>query len=191
MAVVRTAYPALATARLRLRQFRLDDTDAMHECYGSAEAMQYWNRPAHARRIETERAVRRSIVFRPAKRVVWAVADAGTDRCLGMVNYHNCDLRYRSADIGYMINPAHQRQGIAGEAVGALIGHCFDVLKLHRLTAFIDTDNIASQALAEKFGFRREGLLRETIFLGGAWRSDYVYGLLEGEHELARRTTTK
>jgi cobalt/nickel transport system permease protein len=29
--------------------------------------------------------------------------------------------------------------------------------------------------------FRLEGVLRETLFLGGAWRDDCVYGLLAGE----------
>ncbi len=174
-------HPVLATARLRLRPFRLDDTDAMHACFGDAEAMRFWNRPAHARRIETERVVRRFIASVPSKRLVWAVAEAGSDACLGMVNYHNADLRQRSADIGYFIAPAHQRRGIASEAVGALLGHCFGPLGLHRVTAFIDPENVASCRLVERFGFRCEGRLRETIFLGGAWRDDLVYGLLERE----------
>ncbi len=174
-------HPVLATDRLRLRQFRLDDTDAMHACFGDAEAMRFWNRPAHARRIETARVVRRCIVSAPSKRRVWAVAETGGDECLGMVNYHNADLRHRSADIGYFIHPAHHRQGVATEAVGALLEYCFGPLGLHRLTAFIDPENVASCRLVERFGFRREGLLRETIFLGGAWRDDCVYGLLEGE----------
>lgn len=177
----RPPHPVLATDRLRLRPFRLDDTDAMHGCFGDALAMRFWNRPAHARRIETERAVRRFMVAAPSRRLVWSVAEAGSDACIGMVNYHNADLRQRSADIGYFIHPAHHRRGIATEAVGALLGYCFGPLGLHRLAAFIDPENVASCRLVERFGFRREGRLRETIFLGGAWRDDCVYGLLEGE----------
>ena len=169
-------HPTLTTPRLRLRPFRADDTNAMHECYADPEAMRFWKRPPHATSRQTERAMRR--VMTPAKRRAWAVADAQTDLCLGMVNYHNADLSHRSADIGYMIHPARHGQGIATEAVTALVDHCFGLLALHRLTAFIDPENTASIRLAENLGFRREGLLRETLFLNNAWRSDLVYGLL-------------
>lgn len=174
-------FPELATARLRLRAFRMDDVEAMHACYGDAGAMRFWNRPAHRRRSETERVVRRSMAFRPARRLVWAVAEAGSDRCIGMVNYHNADRRQRSADIGYMIQPAQHGRGIATEAVRALIDHCFGVARFHRVQAVIDPENAASRRLVERFGFRCEGILRETLFLGGAWRDDCVYGLLEQE----------
>src|SRR4051812_9637275 len=79
------------------------------------------DRPVHTRRIETERAVRNSIDCTPSYYRVWAVADAATDRCLGMVNYHDGHIRSQRVTIGYIINPAHHRQGIATEAVSALL----------------------------------------------------------------------
>lgn len=174
-------HPTLTTPRLHLRPFCADDTNAMHECYADPGAMRFWNRPPHTTRRQTERAMRHVMTAAPAKRRAWAVADATTGLCLGMVNYHNADTRHRSADIGYIIHPAHHGQGIATEAVAALIDHCFGPLALHRLTAFIDPENTASRRLAERLGFRREGLLRETIFLNNAWRSDLVYGLLRSD----------
>jgi hypothetical protein len=59
-------HPTLATPRLRLRQFRPEDTDAMHECFADPEAMRFWNTPVHTNRIETERAVRRFIDCTPS-----------------------------------------------------------------------------------------------------------------------------
>jgi [ribosomal protein S5]-alanine N-acetyltransferase len=79
-------HPVLVTARLRLRQFRPEDADAMHECFANPEAMRFWNTPVHTKRIETERAVRRFVDCTPSYYRFWAVADAATDRCLGMVN---------------------------------------------------------------------------------------------------------
>ena len=174
-------FPALATARLRLRAFRLDDVDAMHACYGDAEAMRFWNRPAHVRRSETERVVRRSTVFAPGKRLIWAVEEAAGGQCIGMVNYHNADLAQRHAEIGYLLRRDRWGRGLAREAVGAVLGHCFGAMALHRVQAVIDPENTASRRLVEGFGFRLEGVLRETLFLGGAWRDDCIYGLLEGE----------
>ena len=172
-------HPILSTPRLRLRQFRAEDTEAMHECFASPEAMRFWNRPAHTKRIETERVVRSCIDCTPSYYRFWAVADAKTDRCLGMVNYHDGHIRSKRAAIGYIIDPAHHRQGIATEAVSAMLGFCFGELGLHRVQAFIHPDNIASRTLVEKLGFCCEGLLRDNLRVGDEWRSDLLYARLE------------
>ncbi len=181
MAKEPASHPTLSTARLRLRRFHADDTDAMHGCFSDAQAMRYWNRTAHTKRIETERAVRSYVDCTPAYYRFWAVADATTDRCLGLVNYHDGHIRSRRVAIGYIIDPAHQRQGIATEAVSAMLAFCFGELGLHRVQAFIHPDNVASCRLVEKLGFRREGLLRDNLRVGEEWRDDLLYALLETE----------
>lgn len=172
-------HPILTTPRLRLRQFRAEDAEAMHACLGSPEAMRFWNHPAHTKRSETERAVRNFIDCTPSYYRFWAVADARTDRCLGLVNYHDGHIRSRRVAIGYLIDPAHQRRGIATEAVGAMIEFCFGELRLHRLQAFIDPGNLASRALVERLGFVHEGLLRDNLRVGDTWRHDMLYALLD------------
>jgi ribosomal-protein-alanine N-acetyltransferase len=157
-------HPVLTTPRLRLRQFRAEDTDAMR----------FWNREVHTKRIETERAVRRFIDCTPSHYRFWAVADGPTDRCLGLVNYHDGHIRSRRASIGYMINPGRHREGLATEAVSAMLDFIFGTLRLHRGQAFIHPANAASLALVEKLGFRREGLLRDHPRVGEVWRDDVV-----------------
>jgi ribosomal-protein-alanine N-acetyltransferase len=174
-----TPHPTLSTARLRLRQFRAEDADAMHRCFGDPEAMRFWNTPVHTKRIETERAVRRFIDCTPAYYRFWAVAEAKSDRCIGMANYHDGHIRSKRAAIGYIIDPARQRSGIATEAVSAMLKFCFDELGLHRLQAFIHPDNTASRRLAEKLGFRCEGQLRDNLHVGDDWRDDMLYALLK------------
>lgn len=174
-------HPTLTTARLRLRQFRDDDTDALHDCLSDPAAMQFWNTPAHARRLDTERAVRRYIECTPAYYRFWAVADAASDRCLGLVSYHDGHIRNRRAAIGYLVNPAHHRRGLGAEAVSAVLDHCFGTLGLHRLQALIQPANTASRALAEKLGFRCEGQLRQHLRVGESWHDEMVYALLASE----------
>jgi [ribosomal protein S5]-alanine N-acetyltransferase len=175
-------HPTLATPRLRLRQFRPEDADAMHECFADPEAMRFWNTPVHTKRIETERAVRRFMDCTPSYYRFWAVADAATDRCLGMVNYHDGHIRNKRVAIGYIVDPVRQRQGIGVEAVSAMLKFCFGELGLHRAQAFIHPDNAPSRALAEKLGFRFEGLLRENLRVGDEWRDDMLFALLANGH---------
>jgi ribosomal-protein-alanine N-acetyltransferase len=175
-------HPILMTPRLRLRQFREDDVDAMHACFTSAQAMRYWNTPLHTKRTGTERAVRRFIDCTPSYYRFWAVADKTTDLCLGLVSYHDGHIRNKRVAIGYMVDPAHCKQGLATEAVSAMIRFCFQDLGLHRLLAFIHPDNTPSLKLIEKLGFRREGLLRENLRVGDEWRDDLLYALLSTDH---------
>jgi len=174
-------HPILTTPRLRLRQFRAEDAEAMHACLADPEAMRFWNHAAHTKRIETERAVSRFIDCTPSCYRFWAVADATTDRCFGLVNYHDGHIRSRRAAIGYIIDPARQHQGIATEAVAAMLDFCFDDLGLHRLQAFIDPANAASHRLVEKLGFTCEGVLRDHLRVNDVWRDDMLYALLATE----------
>ncbi len=174
-------HPTLATPRLRLRQFRAEDADAMHLCFANPEAMRFWNQPVYTQRIQTERSVRNFIDCTPSYYRFWAVADASTDRCLGLVNYHDGHIRNKRVAIGYIIDPARHRQGIATEAVSAMLDFCFGALVLHRVQAFIHPDNTASRALVEKLGFRCEGLLRDNLRVGDVWRDDMLYALLEND----------
>ena len=171
-------HPILSTPRLRLRQFRTDDADAMYECFTNPEAMRFWNHPVYTKRIETERAVRNFIDCTPSYYRFLAVSDAKTDRCVGPVNYHDGHIRSKRVSIGYIIGPTRHRQGIATEAVSAMLDFCFGELGLHRAQAFIHPDNAASIALVEKLGFSREGLLRDNLRVGDVWRSDVLYALL-------------
>jgi ribosomal-protein-alanine N-acetyltransferase len=181
MAKGQKPHPIFATERLVLRQFRVEDTDAMHEYFSDPDAMRYWHKPVHAKRIETERAVRNYIDCTPSYYRFWAVASAETDRCHGLVAYSDGHIRSKRVSIGYLIDPACQRRGIATEAVSAVLDFCFGELGLHRAQAFMHPDNAASIALVEKLGFRREGLLRDHLHTGESWRDDMVYGLLGPE----------
>ncbi|CDX30373.1 GNAT family protein [Mesorhizobium sp. WSM4935] len=171
-------HPILLTTRLRLRQFRAEDADAMHECFADPEAMRFWNTPVHTKRIDTERVVLRYIDCTPSYYRHWAVADFETDRCLGLVSYHDGHIRNKRAAIGYFINPAYQSRGMATEAVSAMLDFCFEDLGLHRLQAFIDPDNTPSRKLAEKLGFEPEGLLRDHLRVGDSWRDEILYALI-------------
>lgn len=111
-------HPILRISRLTLRQFRPDDAPAMHECFANPEAMRFWNTLPHTKPIETERAVRNFIDCTPSYYRFWAMADAKTDMPRS-VNYHDGHIRNKRATIGYFINPAHRRQGIATEAITA------------------------------------------------------------------------
>ena len=69
-------------------------------------------------------------------------------------------------------------RGMASLAVALVCDHAFGQVGLHRLQADIRPENLPSQRLVERLGFRREGLLRRYLDIDGDWRDHYSYALL-------------
>lgn len=68
-------------------------------------------------------------------------------------------------------------------ALRLFAGWAFDSLDFARLQLSTDPLNVASQRVAERCGFQREGYLRSNlmIFHSGERRDTILYGLLPGE----------
>jgi ribosomal-protein-alanine N-acetyltransferase len=63
-------------------------------------------------------------------------------------------------DLGYALLPEFWSNGYAHEAAAAVINNARDVLKLRRLLAVVNPDNLASIRLLEKMGFQFERMVR-------------------------------
>ncbi|MEO8264166.1 MAG: GNAT family protein [Ilumatobacteraceae bacterium] len=94
------------------------------------------------------------------------------------VGIHDSD---RQASIGYSIAPAHQGMGYATEAVTAVIDALFGDAGVHRITAGIDPQNVASRRVLDKLGFHFEGRSPLSVFVRGEWVDDDRFALLAGE----------
>ena len=67
-------------------------------------------------------------------------------------------------------------------ALRLLCQYAFEELEMERLELMTDPDNHASQRVAEKVGFRREGVLRSHLLHPDGRRRDSVlFSLLPGE----------
>jgi len=66
-------------------------------------------------------------------------------------------------EIGYWIDERHQGKGLVTEAAAALSKHALTDLALSRVEIHTNPDNLASNRVAEKLGFTREGTLRKRF----------------------------
>src|SRR5262249_29961726 len=73
------------------------------------------------------------------------------------------------------------RRGLMSEAVRTLVAYCFKHLDTHRVEATIQPENVASIRLAERMGFRWEGVLRDRYFVDGTYRTVAMYALFAKE----------
>jgi len=170
--------PTMHTPRLILRGITAADAPGLHLAYGDAEAMRFWDSPPSRDEAETAARLQRSLSASPQWHAMFALVLRDTDTFVGAVNYHlRLPWNHRLA-LGWILARPWWRQGLAAEAVGALLAHCFAALDTHRVEAHIEPDNAASQRLATRLGFRQEGLMRDWLFVDGQPRDMLLYALL-------------
>ena len=86
------------------------------------------------------------------------------------------------ATIGYWVAREARGRGVCTRALRLLCRHALDELRLQRVDLITDPDNIASQRVAEKVGFQREGVLRAHLrHPDGRIRDSVMFSLLPGE----------
>lgn len=113
----------------------------------------------------------------------FAVAHATSGQSLGAIGLNEVSELLRSAETGYWLAREARGEGYITRAVRLLARWAFESLGLARLQLTTDPENIASQHVAERCGFRREGQLRSHMLIrhSGQRRDSLVYGLLPGE----------
>ena len=84
-------------------------------------------------------------------------------------------------EIGYSLIPSERGKGYCTEAVKIMVDYLFLSKDMARIQAHIDPRNIASQKVAEKTGFRKEGIIRKCFFAKGEWRDMLLYSILREE----------
>ncbi len=99
-------------------------------------------------------------------------------RLVGMVALNEFYHTFNMASIGYWVADEFQQQGIARRAVLALAEFCFARLKLSRIEIVCDPENHASQALIERCGALKEGVVRNRFIFADQPRDGVVYSLI-------------
>jgi RimJ/RimL family protein N-acetyltransferase len=106
-----------------------------------------------------------------------AVVD-GEDRLLGALGLSNFDWVDLKGEIGYWMVREARRRGIGARATRMLAVWALSQLGLERLELLANPDNEASQRLAERAGFTREGTLRRYRRRHGVREDLVMYSLL-------------
>jgi ribosomal-protein-alanine N-acetyltransferase len=182
---------AIASERLKLRQYRLQDVDEFHTLYSDSFQghLEPWSpvSPRDESTPEARKAARHHVLAALEK---W---DDGSDyrffitlretgEIVGQLGItqvvRNVSM---SASIGYWIGRNHLNKGFATEALVLGIEFAFDILKLHRISLWISPKNGASLKVAEKLGLRYEGTAERALFLGGYWQDTKIFAMTSEE----------
>lgn len=94
---------------------------------------------------------------------------------IGFVDLQNYDLRHRRAEVGIVILPEWQCQGLGSEALSVLSRYAHQHLLIHQLYALVSAANLAAQALFRKAGYKRTATLQHWLCNGEEWQDAMLY----------------
>jgi [ribosomal protein S5]-alanine N-acetyltransferase len=89
------------------------------------------------------------------------------------------------AFLSYWIGARFSGQGYMTEALDLLLSHAFETLRLHRIEADIQPENVHSKALAARIGFRMVGFVPRYLKVAGRWKDHERWTI--GRKEWAKR----
>ena len=107
------------------------------------------------------------------------IADRVTDAYLGETMLALAE--HSVGEVGCCLVPAARGRGIATEALRLLTDWAFATLEVGRVQVFVAPENVAALELADRVGFRREGVLRSYWEVGGERLDVVVFARLPGD----------
>jgi [ribosomal protein S5]-alanine N-acetyltransferase len=173
-------FPNLTTERLLLREMVAADAPGVLRLRSDKEVMKYINRPLALTIADAEAWIGVVIsTLQKAEGITWCMAmREKPSEFIGSIGLWRIEKENYRAEIGYMLDPSFQGQGIMSEAIQKVVDYGFRQMKLHSIEGCIDPRNIPSAKVLEKSGFVREAYFKENYYLNGGFADTAVYSIL-------------
>lgn len=167
----------LSDGELVLRHWRADDLDELVTAIDDPEIGRWMPKIPHPYSPEAGAAYLARAAGREGR---FAIVGSGDERLLGGISL--VPKQWGRAEIGYWVRADARGRGVATRAL-VLVSRWGVERGFRRLQLHADVDNPASHRVAEKAGFRREGVLRAWIEHEGRAHDHVLFSLLGSDLE--------
>jgi ribosomal-protein-alanine N-acetyltransferase len=114
----------------------------------------------------------------------YMMVEKATGNTIGRMGYHTWQPMHLKAEIGYaMLSDEYKNKGFSKEAMKPVLQQGFEAMGLNRVVAMIGPSNIASINLVTRFGFVKEGVMRQDYYKYGMLHDSASYSLLRSEYD--------
>jgi [ribosomal protein S5]-alanine N-acetyltransferase len=152
--------------------FNTKTKEEIMDYFGVDEAGFQHYKDIHEKGVETHRLS----VF------VFLLIDKESNLPIGECGFHTWNATHSRAEVFYVLrNEAFKQKGLMKEALKDVLEYGFTELNLHRIQALIAAENQPSLKLLQRFGFTKEGTMREDYVVNGKNEDSDCYSLLKWE----------
>lgn len=143
------------TPRLIIREFNLDDADAVYHFNAPIEVNRYTGDAGKCRSVAGATRIIRNIWLKEYAQygfARWAVVLKETGKVIGFCGFKNESLS-KVVDIGYRFHPHYWGKGYATESNQACLDYAKEKMTLDVVYGEVDPDNTGSRRVLTKLGF--------------------------------------
>lgn len=151
----------IETPRTYIREFTLEDAEAVLAFNGNAQVTKYTGDADMVSNLADAKSVIQDVWLQEYNKYGygrWAVVDKGSGRVIGF-----CGLKYIPEvglpDVGYRFLPEYWGKGYASETAVACIQYCKEELGITRFFGDVMEQNVASVKVLKKLGLRFSGFI--------------------------------
>lgn len=173
-AVLRLNMDTLVGKHIILRQYISSDSRPIHN-WRNDKATTRWMGPKFAQPLsfeETAASLNRVIDQPATDAIFFAIADKRTHEYVGGIDLTSIDWKEGTGVLSIVIGESANRgKGYGTEAIGLLLAHAFETVKLHRVSLNVVAENQAAVRCYRKCGFRITGPNNDRILVDGEYSS--------------------
>jgi [ribosomal protein S5]-alanine N-acetyltransferase len=159
-------------SKITIRPQHMTDAKRFYEILNNDNFKYFDVRP---KSIEDQKIFLRANSEKRKKNIEYNYAILLNGKLIGAVGLKIQQTRKFIGEIGYFVDEEHWGKGIATKAVKLIEKIGFGKLKLKRITIVMLTVNKGSMKVAEKAGYKREGILKKGLSNFGKHKDAYLY----------------
>jgi len=170
-------------SRVYLRAFEFSDLQTLNKLRNNAEIYSFTAGNKYFISSEYDMKWIEDKIFNNKQQLYLGICLAQNKQLIGYLSIINIDFQNRKAEWGgILIDPEHINNGYATEAAKLMINHVFAELNINRFYGFWLEENNASLRMAEKLGFKKEGVIRDFVFKKNSYHNALLLSILKSEY---------
>ncbi|WP_037374090.1 GNAT family N-acetyltransferase [Salinimicrobium xinjiangense] len=173
------AFPNIKTTRLNLRQITEADLENIYSGLSHPDVIKHYGVNYSSLEATWEQLEWYAELERTHTGLWRAITLAETGKFCGAIGYNNLSREHKKAELGFWLLPEFWGRGYVQEAMEAVLEYAYQKLKLHRIEAFVETENISSQKALQKQDFQQEGIMRDSEIRNGRFISVAIFSKLK------------
>ncbi|AIC92954.1 GNAT family N-acetyltransferase [Shouchella lehensis] len=166
--------------RLSLQEVSQKDAESLFHIWSNPEITKFMNIPAMTNVNQAMEMIQLfESLSREKKGNRFTISLTETNTVIGSCGFNYLDYENDRGEIGYELDKDYWGLGYMTEALKALVHTGFSQFDLNRIEAKVEPQNVASQAVLKKIGFKEEGLLRKYEKAKGTYIDLIMFSILK------------
>jgi len=168
-------FPILTSERTILRQFKDNDIHNVYKGLSHPDIIKYYGISFDSLEATKEQMTWFADLEKNKTGIWWAVCSKEDGSFLGAGGLNNLSKEHKKAEIGFWLYPEYWGKGLMTETMPLITNYAFNVLKLHRIEGFVETENIACKKALSKLEYNVEGTMQDCEVKNDAFVSVDIY----------------